>query len=275
MSHHQGKIAPQFFVTAPQPCPYLEGRAERKLFTTLRNPDAAAVNDFLSLRGFRRSQGVVYRPSCAGCSACLSTRIPVDGFVPGRTHRKVLARNADLARVAVGSQATEDQYELFRRYLDQRHADGGMAEMDEFEFSAMIEETPVRTRVVEYRRAPDRAAGERGPDVLVAACLTDVLSDGLSMVYSFFNPDEDRRSLGTYMILDHLEIARAAGLPYVYLGYWVPGSPKMDYKARFRPFEIYQGDQWKRVDDPATVTSEVHPLAVDPIAEQVARLMNG
>ncbi|MAS44834.1 MAG: arginyltransferase [Rhodobacteraceae bacterium] len=275
MSHHQGKIAPQFFVTAPQPCPYLEGRAERKLFTTLRNPDAAAVNDFLSLRGFRRSQGVVYRPSCAGCNACLSTRIPVDGFQPGRTHRRVIARNADLARVAVGAQATEDQYELFRRYLDHRHADGGMAEMDEFEFSAMVEETPVRTRVVEYRRAPDREAGERGPDVLVGACLTDVLSDGLSMVYSFFDPAEERRSLGTYMILDHLEIARAAGLPYVYLGYWVPGSPKMDYKAKFRPFEIYQADQWKRVDAPETVKAEVHPLAVDPIAEQVAKLMNG
>lgn len=275
MSHHQGKLAPQFFVTAPQPCPYLDGRAERKLFTTLRNPDAAAVNDFLSLRGFRRSQGVVYRPSCAGCAACLSTRIPVEGFEAGRTHRKVAARNADLTRHAAEASATEDQYDLFRRYLDRRHADGGMAEMDGFEFAAMIEETPVRTRVVEYRRKPDREAGERGPDVLVAACLTDVLADGLSMVYSFFDPAEEKRSLGTYMILDHLEIARAAGLPYVYLGYWVPGSPKMDYKARFRPFEIYQGDRWTRVEDPETVGTSPHPQAVDPIAEQVAKLMNG
>ena len=271
MSHHQGKIAPQFFVTAPQPCPYLEGRAERKLFTTLRNPDASAVNDFLSLRGFRRSQGVVYRPSCTGCTACLSTRIPVAGFRPGRTLRRVLARNADLTRVARDARATEDQYELFRSYLDHRHADGGMAEMDAFEFAAMIEETPVRTRVVEYRRPPE--PGEDGPQ-LVAACLTDVLADGLSMVYSFFAPDEDRRSLGAFMILDHLEIARAAGLPYVYLGYWVPGSPKMDYKARFRPFEIYQGETWRRVDDPAKVRVDDHPLAVDPIAEQVAKLMN-
>lgn len=275
MSHHQGKIAPQFFVTAPQPCPYLEGRAERKLFTTLRNPDAAAVNDFLSLRGFRRSQGVVYRPSCSGCSACLSTRIPVDGFQPGRTLRRIMARNADLTRHAADAQATEDQYDLFRRYLDRRHADGGMAEMDAFEFAAMIEETPVRTRVVEYRRAPNREKGERGPDVLVAACLTDVLADGLSMVYSFFDPDEPRRSLGAWMILDHLEIARAAGLPYVYLGYWVPGSPKMDYKARFTPFEIYQGEAWRRVSDPASIDPDAPPRATDPIADQVARLMNG
>ena len=110
MSHHQGRIAPQFFVTAPQPCPYLEGRAERKLFTTLRNPDASTVNDFLSLRGFRRSQGVVYRPSCTGCQACLSTRIPVETFSPGRNHRKVIARNADVSRTASPAQATDDQF---------------------------------------------------------------------------------------------------------------------------------------------------------------------
>ncbi|MEO0681438.1 MAG: arginyltransferase [Pseudomonadota bacterium] len=274
MSHHQGKIAPQFFVTAPQPCPYLDGRAERKLFTTLRNPDASQVNDFLSLRGFRRSQGVVYRPSCTGCTACLSTRIPVDLFRPARAHRKVAARNLDVTRTASAAAATDEQYDLFRRYLDRRHADGGMAEMDAFEFAAMIEETPVRTRVVEYRRPPDPTLDEDEP-ALIGACLTDVLADGLSMVYSFFDPLEDRRSLGTYMILDHVEIARAAGLPYVYLGYWVPGSPKMDYKAKFRPFEIYQGESWTRVDDPATVEVDDHPLAVDPIAEQVAKLMNG
>jgi arginine-tRNA-protein transferase len=274
MSHHQGRIAPQFFVTAPQPCPYLDGRAERKLFTTLRNPDASAVNDFLSLRGFRRSQGVVYRPSCTGCQACLSTRIPVATFRPGRAHRKVLSRNADVRRAASPARATDDQYDLFRRYLDHRHADGGMAEMDAFEFAAMIEETPVGTRVVEYRRPADPELDEDEAP-LIGACLTDVLGDGLSMVYSFFDPLEDRRSLGTYMILDHLEIARQAGLPYVYLGYWVPGSPKMDYKARFRPFEIYQREAWVRVDDPAAVVVDDHPLSVDPIAEQVAKLMNG
>ena len=142
--------------------------------------------------------------------------------------------------------------------------------MDLYEFAAMIEETPVRTRVIEYTRED-----EHGRETLVAACLTDVLSDGLSMVYSFFDPKEDRRSLGAYMILDHIEIARQAGLPYVYLGYWVPGSAKMDYKSRFRPFEIYQGEDWRRVDDPAEVRVSESPLSVDPIADQVARLING
>ncbi|MDC1198780.1 arginyltransferase [bacterium] len=270
MSHHQGKIAPQFFVTAPQPCPYLSGRSERKLFTTLRNPDAAEVNDMLSLRGFRRSQGVVYRPSCPGCSACLSTRIAVDAFEPSRSQRRNLARNADLVRHAAAPNATEDQYQLFRRYLDARHASGGMAEMDVFEFAAMIEETPVRTRVVEYVNKDDD-----GRETLLAACLTDVLSDGLSMVYSFFDPAETRRSLGVYMILDHVEIARRAGLPYVYLGYWVPGSEKMDYKSRFHPIEIFRDDGWRRVEDPSAVSADEAADIVDPVAEQVAKLIEG
>jgi arginyl-tRNA--protein-N-Asp/Glu arginylyltransferase len=271
MSHHQGRITPQFFVTAPQPCPYLEGRSERKLFTTLRNPDASAVNDMLSLRGFRRSQGVVYRPSCAGCAACLSTRIPVAEFAPSRAQKRIVRRNADLRRKAIAPKATDNQFRLFRRYLDARHADGGMAEMDIFEFAAMVEETPVRTRLVEYR-LPNP---EGGPADLLGACLTDVLGDGLSMVYSFFEPDSPTRSLGAYMILDHIEIARAAGLPYVYLGYWVPGSPKMNYKAQYRPFEVFQGDQWRRVDAPDTMTAADCGDGVRPIADQVARLTEG
>ncbi|MGG7568245.1 arginyltransferase [Rhodovulum sp. DZ06] len=271
MSHHQGRIAPQFFVTAPQPCPYLEGRAERKLFTTLRNPDAAQVNDMLSLRGFRRSQGVVYRPSCPGCAACLSTRIPVADFRPSRTQKRIAKRNADLKRRALPPDATEEQYRLFRRYLDARHADGGMAEMDVFEFAAMVEETPVRTRMVEYR-APDP---DGGPDALVAACVTDVLKDGLSMVYSFFEPSERARSLGAAMILDHVEIARTAGLPYVYLGYWVPGSPKMAYKALYRPFEVHQNDRWIRVEDAGEVEVDADAAEMDPVADQVARLLQG
>ncbi|SET82984.1 arginyltransferase [Oceanicella actignis] len=271
MTHHSGKISPQFFVTAPQPCPYLEGRSERKLFTTLRTPDAAQLNDLLSLRGFRRSQGVVYRPSCLGCSACLSSRIPVADFRPGRTHRRILRRNADVARHAAAAVATDEQYTLFRRYLNSRHADGGMAEMDVYEFAAMIEETPVRTRVIEYT-----IRDEHDRERLIAACLTDVLEDGLSMVYSFYDPDMPRRSLGAFMILDHVEIARQAGLPYVYLGYWVPGSEKMDYKARFRPFEIYQREAWRRVEDPAEVSvEEDQVLSVDPVADQVARLIGG
>jgi arginyl-tRNA--protein-N-Asp/Glu arginylyltransferase len=262
MSHFNKKITAQFFLTATQPCPYLPGREERKVFTTLRGRDAAAVNDELSLRGFRRSQSVAYRPSCPTCAACLSTRIPVAGFEPTRSQRRIVRRNVDLARRACAPWATEEQYALFRRYLDARHGDGGMAEMDASEFAAMIEETPVRSRVVEYHEA----GAPRG-ESLRAACLTDVTADGLSMVYSFFEPDDAWRSLGSYMILDHVEIAREAGLPYVYLGYWVPSSPKMDYKAAFRPFEIYVRGRWRAMRDAAEAEAAAPrgPAPFDPI----------
>jgi leucyl-tRNA---protein transferase len=232
----------QFYVTAPQACPYLEGRIERKLFTALQGDNARNLNDVLSHQGFRRSQNVLYRPSCAGCSACLSARIVAGAFAPSRGQRRVLRRNAHLERVARGPWATEPQYELFRRYLDARHAGGGMADMDMNEFAAMIEESLVRSRVIEYYRP----SGARGRRQLVAVCLTDLLSDGVSMVYSFFDPDLTRESVGSFIILDHIAIAREAALPYVYLGYWVPGSAKMDYKARFQPLEIYVEGRWRQ-----------------------------
>ncbi len=265
---HSLPIAPQFYVTAPQPCPYLEGRMERKLFTALHGDTAETLNDSLSKQGFRRSQNVLYRPSCADCAACLSARIRVADFAPGRTHRRILRRNAQLRRRANSPWATEDQYALFRTYLDSRHADGGMADMDIFEFGAMIEETPIRSRVIEYTRP---ASGHDASE-LVAVCLTDVLDDGLSMVYSFYDPSLPGDSLGTYAILDHVAIAREAGLPYVYLGYWVPGSVKMGYKARFSSVEVYVGGQWKALGDPGDYSSARHPLSTDPIAEQVARI---
>ena len=266
---HTLPIAPQFYVTAPQPCPYLEGRMERKLFTALQGDHAQKLNDSLSKQGFRRSQNVLYRPSCAECSACLSARIRVADFIPNRTQRRILKNAANLRRNATSPWATEDQFQLFRRYLDVRHADGGMADMDVFEFAAMIEETPVRSRVVEYSRAP--RAGERDRP-LAAVSLTDVFDDGLSMVYSFYDPDMTEASLGTFAILDHIEIAREAGLPYVYLGYWVPGSRKMGYKASFSALEIYKGGAWVPIGDVKDHSSELHPLSVDPISEQVARI---
>ena len=266
---HTLPIAPQFYVTAPQPCPYLEGRMERKLFTALQGEHAQRLNDTLSKQGFRRSQNVLYRPSCAECSACLSARIRVADFAPNRSQRRIARRNADLRRNATSPWATEDQFQLFRRYLDSRHADGGMADMDIFEFAAMIEETPIKSRVIEYTRPP--VEGERGRP-LAAVCLTDVFDDGLSMVYSFYDPGLAHRSLGTQVILDHVDIAREAGLPYVYLGYWVPGSRKMGYKAGFGALEIYKAGRWQPIGDPADHRAELHPLSVDPIAEQVARL---
>jgi arginine-tRNA-protein transferase len=263
---HTLPIAPQFYVTAPQPCPYLAGRMERKLFTALQGEYSEKLNDSLSQQGFRRSQNVLYRPSCAECSACLSARIRVADFELTKSQKRIIRRNRHLLREATSPWATEDQYALFRTYLDSRHADGGMADMDIFEFAAMIEETPIRSRVIEYTNTRD---GKRD---LSAVCLTDVLEDGLSMVYSFYDPDLARNSLGTYVILDHIDIARDAGLPYVYLGYWVPGSPKMGYKARFSAVEIYHAGAWKTLGDPDTYSSETHPLSTDPIAEQVAQI---
>lgn len=240
---------------------------ERKLFTALQGEYAEKLNDSLSKQGFRRSQNVLYRPSCAECSACLSARVRVADFVPSKSQRRADRRNADLRREATSPWATEDQYSLFRDYLDSRHADGGMADMDIFEFAAMIEETPIRSRVIEYS-----APGDDGQRELAAVCLTDVLEDGLSMVYSFYDPERARTSMGTYVILDHIRIAREAGLPYVYLGYWVPGSPKMGYKANFSALEIYKGGVWQDIGDPATHDALIHPLSTDPIAEQVAQI---
>ena len=261
---HTLPLAPQFYVTAPQPCPYLPGRMERKLFTALQGENAEKLNDSLSQQGFRRSQNVLYRPSCAECAACLSARIDVSRFSVSKSQRRTAKRNADLERRATSPWATEDQYSLFRRYLDMRHADGGMADMDVFEFAAMIEETPIRSRVVEYT--------SRDTNDLIAVSLTDVLADGLSMVYSFYTPDEARRSLGTYMIIDHVAIAKEARLPYVYLGYWVPGSQKMGYKANFSGLEVYRGGQWTPVKNPEAFKPDNHPLSTDPIAEQVANI---
>jgi arginine-tRNA-protein transferase len=261
---HTLPLTPQFYVTAPQPCPYLEGRMERKLFTALQGENATRLNDSLSGQGFRRSQNVLYRPSCSDCAACLSARINVADFIPSKSQKRTLKRNAPLQRRATSPWATEDQYDLFRRYLDSRHADGGMADMDVFEFAAMIEETPIRSRVVEYS----------DPDTndLIGVCLTDVLGDGVSMVYSFYTPDRPSDGLGNYIIMDHIDIARSAGLPYVYLGYWVPGSQKMGYKSKFSGLEVYIGGKWQKMRDPEAFQHEVHPLSTDPIAEQVANI---
>jgi arginine-tRNA-protein transferase len=263
---HTLPIAPQFYVTAPQACPYLDARRERKLFTALQGEHANTLNNSLSKQGFRRSQNVLYRPSCADCSACLSARIRVADFDLSKGQKRTAKRNSHLTREATSPWATEEQYDLFRRYLDSRHAEGGMADMDIFEFAAMIEETPVKSRVIEYW---DRTGAS---NELIATCLTDVLDDGLSMVYSFYAPELRRNSLGTYIILDHVRIAQEAGLPYVYLGYWVPGSAKMGYKAGFSAVEIFRNGQWVDLGSSDNYSADTHPLSVDPIAEQVAQI---
>jgi arginyl-tRNA--protein-N-Asp/Glu arginylyltransferase len=278
---HSLPIAPQFYVTAPQPCPYLAGRMERKLFTALQGDAAEKLNNALSKQGFRRSQNVLYRPSCTDCSACMSARIKVADFAPTKSQKRVLKRNADLTRNASSPWATEPQYALFRDYLDSRHAAGGMADMDLFEFAAMVEETPIRTRLIEYRSLLADAAkieprgdpaGDDPYEGLRAVSLTDILEDGVSMVYSFFAPELMKSSVGTYLILDHIQIARDLDLPYVYLGYWVPGSDKMGYKANFKGVEIFRKGAWEMLTHPDDYSSEINPIAVAPIADQVARI---
>jgi arginine-tRNA-protein transferase len=237
---------PRFFVTSPAPCPYLPGKTERKVFTELSGQHSSDLNDALGRIGFRRSQAVAYRPSCIDCSACVSVRVVTGEFQPSATQRRMLKRHANLDVTACKPWATEEQYALLRRYLKQRHPDGGMVGMDESDFADMIEQSPVKTYVVEYR---EPSVGGR-PGRLVGACLTDQQGDGLSMIYSFFEPDDPARSgLGTYIILDHIIRAARAGLPYVYLGYWVEGSNRMAYKTSFRPLERLGRDGWRRMDD--------------------------
>jgi arginine-tRNA-protein transferase len=240
---------PQFYLTAPSPCPYLPGQEERKVFTHLVGERAGELNDLLTHGGFRRSQSIAYRPACESCRACVSVRVVAADFRPTRSMRRIRERNRDLVGEMRAAVPSSEQYSVFRSYLDARHRDGGMADMSVLDFAMMLEDSHVETRIVEYRRrGPDSAINGRGGGALLAVALTDMLSDGLSMVYSFFDSEEAARSLGTFMILDHIARARALALPYVYLGYWVQGSRKMDYKARFLPQQRLTPDGWIRVD---------------------------
>jgi arginyl-tRNA--protein-N-Asp/Glu arginylyltransferase len=231
---------PQFYLTAPSPCPYLGGKEERKVFTHLVGERAPELNNILTQGGFRRSQSIAYRPACEGCRSCISVRVVAKDFRPTQSMRRIARRNSDVAsemRIAV---PTSEQYAIFRAYLDSRHRDGGMADMTVLDYAMMVEDSHIETRIIEYRLRPSNE--------LVAIALTDVLGDGLSMVYSFFEPDQSARSLGTFMVLDHIARAQRMGLSYVYLGYWVRGSRKMDYKSRFLPQERLMPEGWARVE---------------------------
>lgn len=243
MTDQRTSRLPQFFLTPGGPCPYLPGRVERKVFARLNGTLAQPLNEALTHSGFRRSQMIAYRPACEGCSACVSVRIVVNDFEPSRGQKRIQKRSTEFVREEVTAEATREQFALLRAYLDSRHSGGGMSDMGLFDYVAMVEETPVNTHIVEYRRPA--ANGTRG--MLMACGLTDVLRDGLSMVYSFYHPGEIARSLGTYMILDHIAAARRRGLPYVYLGYWIEGSAKMDYKSKFRPLETLRPEGWVRL----------------------------
>lgn len=233
----------KFYLTRPSPCPYLEGQMERKVFTNLGpDGDPSALHERLSSSGFRRSQNIIYRPACAACNACKATRVPVQKFELTKRWRRIVKKNANLVRGAVRPVATAEQYRLMKRYLMGRHKDGGMSDMSISDYISMVEDSPVPSVVFEYRLGD----GDDAP--LIAAAITDVMRDGLSMVYSFFDPDFAKQSIGSFIILDHIAHAKELGIEHVFLGYWVKNSDKMDYKARFRPLEVLDGDVWSDIE---------------------------
>lgn len=240
------ETSPQFYLTAPAACPYLEDQTERKIFTHLVGSRAAEMNDVLTQGGFRRSQNIAYRPACEACQACVSVRILVDRFQPTKSMKRVKANNIDIVSIVQPSRPSPEHFALFRTYLDSRHKNGGMSDMSSLDFAMMIEDTHVNSQIIEYR-VREHGYGTDNSRVgdLVAVALTDVMVDGLSMVYSFFNPNLADRSLGTLMILDHIARARNMGLPHTYLGYWVKGSQKMNYKIRFLPQEHLSANGWR------------------------------
>lgn len=225
----------QFFRSGPMPCPYLPGRVERKLFTRLSTPFAAEVNSTLSRAGFRRSHDIVYRPVCPSCSACVPVRIPVAAFQPSRSQRRVDRENAGLTFTEVAAHATTEQFRLFTAYQNSRHGDSDMARMSMADFAAMIDEGRADTSLFEMRDTTGR---------LIGCMLIDRLADGFSAVYSFYDPRQPRRSLGTFLIMSLIRQAVAEGLAFVYLGYWIAHSRKMAYKAKFRPLEALGTDGW-------------------------------
>ncbi|MEE8534393.1 MAG: arginyltransferase [Kiloniellales bacterium] len=229
-----------FYVLRESPCPYLAGRRERKLLTRIDGPDATAFYSLLSRGGFRRSHVFAYRPACSGCEACVPVRVVAEDFRPSRSHRRIAALNRDLVWTVRPAVATDEQYELFRDYIATRHGEGEMSAMDFQDYRSMVQETHLDSSLHEARAADGR---------LVAACLADWLEDGPSAVYSFFDPDLGRRSLGTWMVLGLIEQARRKGLAHVYLGYWIADSPKMAYKARFRPLEGFGPEGWRVIAD--------------------------
>ncbi len=239
-------LAQQFYLTRETECSYLPYRKERKVFTHVVGEDAASFHDLLAHGGFRRSQTVAYRPACDACQACVSVRVCVNDFMLSKSFKRVMAANADIIGVMGDAVASPEHYTLFHHYLATRHAEGGMAGMEPADFTAMVQETHVRTRLVEYR-LKDGPSDENGNTRLMGVALTDILADGLSMVYSFYDPAEAHRSFGTYIILEHIARARRLGMPYVYLGYWVDGSPKMTYKRRFLPQERLTSRGWELI----------------------------
>ncbi|MCP5365115.1 MAG: arginyltransferase [Hyphomicrobiales bacterium] len=246
MKHHAMPYAHYFFATAPLPCPYLPNRTERRLVTELAGRHADALHDMLSQSGFRRSHCLAYVPVCRDCAACVAVRIRALEFTPTRGQRRTWSRNDDLIVLVTQAIASEEHYSVFRAYQVHRHSGGEMARMTFYDYQTLVEDTPVDTSILEVRTTSGQ---------LLGACLVDNMRDGLSAVYSFFDPKEVKRSLGTYMILMLIERAKSLRLPYVYLGFWIADCQKMSYKSQFKPMEIFSPEGWVLYDTSADPSS--------------------
>ena len=243
---------PDFYITAPQECPYLPNRMERKLFTHISPDKPKFLIDNLLTGGFRRSQNIAYMPYCDSCNACISIRVMAKNFNITRSMKRIKKNNNDLIRKHIRPDPTSEQYDLFSQYISQRHSDGGMSDMSMFDYSMMLQETMVKTFITEYRLPASNDTKEHQLGPLKAVAICDLLIDGISLVYSFYDTELDKRSLGTFLILDHIEYAKQLGLPYVYLGYWIRGSDKMEYKIRFQPQQHLTPHGWRQ-SKPKTV----------------------
>jgi arginyl-tRNA--protein-N-Asp/Glu arginylyltransferase len=228
-----------FFITAPLPCPYLSNRVEQRMVTELSGSDPITLHETLSQAGFRRSHSLVYTPMCKDCSACIPVRTVVNKFQPSTSQRRILKLNKNITAEEMPARATSEQFELFSRYQEKRHTGGDMSSMDFYDFQALIEETPVITVHINFRNEHD---------FLIGGCLVDIMSDGLSAVYSYFDPNYHKNSIGSYMVLWLIERTKQLGLPHLYLGYWIKGSKKMAYKDKFSPLEYYAAEAWSKFD---------------------------
>lgn len=228
----------RLFQTLPHPCGYFDGRTAQNIVIDPSAPQLPQIYDLAVQRGYRRAGGHVYHPQCQACRACVACRVPVARFRADRSQRRCAARNADLAVQIVPAAYTDEYFMLYRRYLRTRHPDGGMDDARPEDFERFLYTAWSPTRFIEFR--------ER--DNLVALAVTDFCAAGLSAVYTFFDPEQESRGLGTYAILSQIRIAREHALPHLYLGFWIENHPKMHYKSRYRPLEILRDNAWHELD---------------------------